>query len=158
MAEQMTSGRYVMVLVQCRNTRKWNDATKQFDFMPKEDYVIAAYSVSAQVGTHYTPSYVVSRWVSKVIAGSEGRTQKLDADCIQIFESSPQGCNLTKKGVMFILEKKRKEGVPDVKAFTLGNFADPTKYGWRGGSFPKAYIGALPARRVMIGTRRGGLA
>lgn len=74
MASQMDDGRYIMVVVQCRNTRNWDAGSKQFKFIPKDDYVVASYSVAARLGTPYEPAYVSLRWVDKAFAKSQNRT------------------------------------------------------------------------------------
>lgn len=135
---QMSIARYIMAVVQCRNTRKWDDGTKQFKFAPKEDYLVATYSISARLGAPYKPGIVAERWVDKAFAQANKRTLNLDQDCIQIFQCSEKGCQLSANGILALTEFNMKNGKKTVEAFTeaRAKLVNPIEFGWRGGAFP----------------------
>lgn len=138
MAAELGKGRYIMVLVQTRNTRTWSPSYKRYLFNPPEDYIIAAYSVSSSLGKPYQAGTVAYRWLDQVKATSDQRTMGLDADMIHIFQCSSQGCNLSTVGLMKLITFKTKAGAGHAEAMSFAKDAigNREKFGWRGGAFP----------------------
>ncbi|MDB5412510.1 MAG: hypothetical protein JWR10_845 [Rubritepida sp.] len=58
MKNEIGAGRYIMVLVQTRNTRSWVVNDMQYTYKADEDYVVASFSLAATMGTSYTPGTV----------------------------------------------------------------------------------------------------
>ncbi len=137
MTQELANGRYIMVLVQTRNTRTWSDMRKQYVFKPDEDYIVASYSVSQDIGRPYSPSTVAFRWLDKLKADSESRTMGMTSDMTHMFQCSPKGCNLTNVGLMKLIKFNMSSGKSAVEALSLAKNAigDMQKFGWRGGTF-----------------------
>lgn len=138
MTQELANGRYIIVLVQTRSTRPWSHNQSQYIFKPSEDYIVASYSVSQEIGRPYSPSIVTFRWLDKLKADSDKRTMRLDGDMIHMFQCSPKGCNLTSVGLLTLTKMNMKSGKPEVEALSFAKNAigDAQKFGWRGGSFP----------------------
>lgn len=143
----MEMGDYIMALIQTRNTRSWNDRARQYDFKPSEDYLVAAYRVSAEIGTPYSPGRVGRQWLDAVHAQQVGKFVEPDPYSIQLFQCSAKGCNLTTVGVMKLITFHTGKGMAYAQAFTTAKdaIADGLKFGWRGGSFPP--IGSIGRAR-----------
>ena len=158
MSGELAKKRLIMVLVQTRNTRTWDAKAKQYQFNAPEDYIIASYSCSPDVGAPYVPGTVAERWLMRVEKESEGRTQKLDSDMIHMFQCSAQGCNLSTVGLLKLTKFHMTNGKSRAEAFSTakGAIGDGQKFGWRGGAFPKpnAWVSGTLSNRVIIGRSR----
>src|ERR1041385_1841701 len=89
---ECAKGRYIMCLIQARNTRTWDDKANNFAFNPAEDYLIAAYTLAPELGTPYTPGIVIDRWLNKTIADqTTGKSLPANLDMIHMWQCSEQG-------------------------------------------------------------------
>jgi hypothetical protein len=138
MERELASGRFIMVLVQTRNTRLWNARKHEYDFKPEEDYIVASYSVSADIGRPYKPGTVAQTWLNRVLTLESGRTRRLNADIIHMFQCSDKGCNLTVLGQARLINFHMKGGKSISEATSVAQDAicNGLKLGWRGGMFP----------------------
>jgi hypothetical protein len=149
MTQALNTGSYIMVIVQTRNTRLWNIGASQYDFKPEEDYIIAAYAVSASIGNPYTPGAVAREWLKSSQAQSERKGYAINADCIKLFQCSDKGCNLTTKGLVTLIKFNMKQGGSHAEATTTAfqNISDGMKFGWRGGKFASPGPQPSPTRQ-----------
>jgi hypothetical protein len=158
MAGELAKKRLIMVLVQTRNTRTWDATDKQYQFNAPEDYIVASYSCSPELGAPYIPGTVSGRWLVGKAKDNEGRTMGLDSDMIHMFQCSAQGCNLSTVGLLKLTKFHMTNGKTSVEAFNSAKTAisDGQKFGWRGGAFPKpnAWVSGTLDNRVIIGRGR----
>jgi len=147
MRREIAADRYVMALIQTRNTRAWSANDMQYAFKPAEDYLVAAYLVSSSIGNPYAPSTIAHAWLNRVLATQSGRTLGINQDHIHMFQCSAQGCNLTTVGLTRLISFHEKGGKTHSQAISLAQSAivDGQKYGWRGGAFPGIGMASAPS-------------
>jgi hypothetical protein len=152
MREYLQQGSAIGILVQTRNTRKWDDATANYLFNYEEDYIVAAYGVSADHGKPWRPGRLIMEWLGLFVFGrklGEGFEKAPGID--QIFQCSPQGCKLTKGTAMHMVNFHTGQGESRGTAIaaTMQDMLKPTKQGqnvqrntagWLGGNFPEAQV------------------
>ncbi len=152
MREFLRQGSAIGILVQTRNTRMWNDDTMNYTFNYEEDYIVAAYGVSAQLGRPWCPGYMIMEWLGLFVFGRKlGEAFVKTAGIDQIFQCSPQGCKLTKGTAMHMVTFHTGQGESRGTAIatTMHDMLKPTKQGqninrntagWIGGEFPAAQV------------------
>ncbi len=148
MREYLSHGSAIGILVQARNTRAWDDAARNYAFNYDEDYVVAAYGVGAALGRPWKPGMMIMEWLGLFVFGRKlGVEFAKTADLDQIFQCSPAGCNLSKKGSMSMVRFYSGKGDVQATAIaaTMRDVMMPTKQGqaverntagWIGGEFP----------------------
>jgi hypothetical protein len=149
MEVELSSGRFIMVLIQTRNTRLWNAKRHEYDFKPADDYIVASYSLSPDIGRPYIPGTVAQAWLNRVLTLQSGRTSGIDANIIHMFQCSDKGCNLSVVGQTKLINFHMKGGktVSDATSAAQDAICNGLKFGWRGGVFPG--IGLASAAPVM---------
>lgn len=154
MREFLGQGAAIGILVQTRNTRPWNEEAKNYSFNYDEDYLVAAYGVSAELGRPWRPGRLIMEWLGLFVFGrklSQGfdKTEGID----QIFQCSPKGCKLTKGTAIHMVNFHTGKGESQGTAIaaTMMDMLKPTKQGqnvqrntagWLGGEFPREQVRA----------------
>ena len=157
MTTEMFSGRYIMAIVQSRgNTRPWSDAANNFQFSPEEDCMLAAYCLSARLGTPYEPGLCSRDYIKKVMAAGQGGgsvenftpSPGISKDMFQIFQCSAKGTNLAFYGCMLLLKGFRRSGMPEMEAIvrSADDMTRKDQWGWKGSVFPPLVNRAPGAR------------
>lgn len=155
MREYLSQGAAIGILVQTRNTRAWNEETKNYSFSYDEDYLVAAYGVSAQLGRPWRPGLLIMEWLGLFVFGRKLSQEFVKTEGIdQIFQCSPKGCKLTKGTAMHMVNFHTGKGESHGTAIaaTTMDMLKPTKQGqnvqrntsgWLGGEFPAAQVRAV---------------
>lgn len=144
MGQQISSGRFIIVLVQARGTRIWNSMDDQYTFKPAEDYVVAAYSVSGDIGNPYTPGTIARVWLNRQLDLQSGTTRGLTSSYTHMFQASSKGCEFSTLTQLKLIKFNLASGAKHAEAVISAQNAmsEGLKYGWRGGAFPGLWVAA----------------
>ncbi len=136
----MEIGHSVVALIQTRSTRPWNQRTRQYDFKPDEDYLVSAWLVSEEAGTHYRAGTVLQRWFGEVNEALEIPHGNVEGELYNFWNCHPTSCKLSRNGPTFLITNFRGEGgVAEAISLAKRDFVNLNKFGWRGGSFTGAW-------------------
>ena len=148
------NGREIIVLIQARNRRVWNDKLKNYIFDKDEDCLIAAYSLAPSVGIAYKPATCINLWLDGVVPDPDAPDSAERNKIIKMFQCDEQGCKLSKLGLLTIINSYTlpPHDLPVSQAIIAGklNMTDgverDTPNGWQGKTFPRRMSAAQPAR------------
>ncbi len=164
---EMMMGRYIMAVIQVRakTDLKWDAQARNFyGFNPAEDCILAAYGVSASIGSPYRAGLCSEDWVKNLIAQGQTGLKPGDAmktanrgttDFFQVFQCSPHGFKLALIGTTALMKMYQTSGPPqvDARSGTTRDMTRPDRWGWRGGAFP-ALKNRAPAQWARAVPRR----
>jgi len=157
---EMLMGRYIMAVIQVRALKPlpWDATSLNFSgFNPAEDLLLAAYCLSASVGSPYKAGLCSQDWLRNLMAqkqmGIELQNMKMiprqSTSMYRVFQCTPTGMKLASNGITTLLKFHGNNPNPPLNGAagaTLEDMTRPAQWGWRGGHFPQL-LNRPPTRR-----------